>query len=169
MKLVEVDASSWQITGSTFLRAFPRVLAITPDEKKVYQTIRWLNGALVVDPAKKTVVDRIALGEPMFAVEGKDAHGLAITADGSELWITTQTTNSVTILDVESHEVLGRIRVGKNPNWIGFTPDGKLAVVSNTSSQSVTIINVAARAVVGTVEVGASPKRLVVGRVVVTR
>lgn len=165
MNLVTVNATSWRVTGKIPLMAFPRVLAITPDGRRVYQTIRWLNGTLVVDPARRAVVDRIALGEPVFASNGKDAHGLAVTPNGRQLWLTTQTTDDVSIIDTKKHKVLGRVSVGDNPNWVGFTPDGKLAVVSNTNSNDVTIIDVADRKVTATVPVGRSPKRLAVGTV----
>lgn len=130
-----------------------------------YQTIRWLNGALVIDPVKREVIDRIALGEPKFAKEGKDAHGLAVTPDGKELWLTTQTTDEVTFISTENHNPLGKIQVGHDPNWVGFTPDGKLAAVSNTASATVSLIDVAQHKVVAEVQVGKSPKRLAVGRV----
>src|SRR3989441_12710762 len=106
--------------------------------------------------------NRISLGESKFAVEGKEAHGLAVTPDGRQLWITTQITDDVTIVGTEDQKVVGR-----DPNWIGFTPDGRLVVVSNTGSNDVIIIDVAQRKVVATTKVGASPKRLAVGVVVV--
>jgi YVTN family beta-propeller protein len=141
------------------------VLAQTKDGRKIYQTIRWLNGALVIDPEKKKVVDRIALGEPKFAADGKDAHGIAVTPDGQELWIATQTTDDATILSTADHRVLGKVQVGRDPNWLEFTPDGKLAVVSNTGTGDVSIVDVAARRTVKTVKVGKAPKRLTVGMV----
>jgi YVTN family beta-propeller protein len=111
------------------------------------------------------VVDRIALGEPTFAVAGKDAHGLAVTPDGKELWLTTQTNDLVTILSVADHKVLAQVQVGRDPNWVGFTPDGKTAVVSNTGSGDVSLVNVKLRKVTGTIQVGRAPKRLAVGSV----
>lgn len=168
MKIVAVDAQTGDIRSEIPLLAFPRVLTITPDNRTLYQTIRWLNGALVIDLAKNAVVDRIALGEPIYAVEGKDAHGLAVTPDGSHLWLTTQTTNTVTILDTKTHKVTGRIDAGKDPNWIGFTPDGKRAVVSNTASGDVSVIDAADYKVITTIPVGPSPKRLAVGNVILT-
>ena len=134
-------------------------------EGRFTRTIRWLNGALVIDLAKKEVVDRVALGEPKFAVEGKDAHGLAITPDGKQLWLSTQSTDDVTILDTRDHKTLGRITVGRDPNWIELTPDGKLAVVSNTGSNDVSLIDVARQKESARIKVGTSPKRLAVGRV----
>jgi len=165
MKLVAMDAQSWQVTAEAPLFAWPRVLAMPSDGSRIYQTIRWLNGALVIDPRKEEVVDRITLGERHFASQGMDAHGLAITPDDHELWLTTQTTNDVTVFDAETHRILGRIQVGVSPNWVAFTPDGKLAVVSNTGSNTASIIEVATRKVKATVPVGASPKRLAVAAV----
>jgi YVTN family beta-propeller protein len=117
--------------------------------------------------AKHKVVDRIALGETKFASEGKDAHGIGLTPDGSQIWLSTQTTDLVTVLDSSTYKILGRIPVGRDPNWLDFTPDGKFAVVSNTGSNDVSIIDVALQQVVATVKVGPSPKRLVVGRVAI--
>lgn len=167
-KLVKVDVKTQEVTGETALYAWPRVLAQNKDGSRVYQTIRWLNGALVIDPEKNQVVDRIALGEPFFASDGKDAHGIAVTPDGKELWIATQTTDDTTILSTNDHHRLGKVNVGRDPNWLEFTPDGKFAVVSNTGSGDVTIIDVAARRAIHTVKVGKSPKRLIVGTVRIT-
>jgi len=96
------------------------------------------------------VVDRIALGESKFAEEGKDAHGLSVTPDEKQLWLTTQTTNDVTIIDTSDNKIIGRVFVGRDPNWIAFTPDGALAVVSNTGTGDVSIIDVQQRKVVAT-------------------
>ena len=163
MKVVAIDARTFDVVAEIPLLAFPRVLAVTPDGRRLYQTIRWLNGALVIDLAQGKVVDRVALGEPHFATEGKDAHGLAVAPDGRELWLTTQTTNTVTVIDTGTHEVLARFAVGRDPNWVGFTPDGRLAVVSNTGSGDASVVHVRERRVVATVSVGSSPKRLAVG------
>lgn len=163
-KLVVLSANG-DVVQEIPMFAQPRVPAITPAGDRIYQTIRWLNGLLVVDRAKGAVVDRIALGEPQFAVEGKDAHGVAVTPDGSELWITTQTTDSVTVVGTKEHDVRARLAVGRDPNWIEITGDGATAVVSNTGGNSITLIDVRTRRVVETIDVGAGPKRLVVAAV----
>jgi DNA-binding beta-propeller fold protein YncE len=130
--------------------AFPRVLAVSPDGGRLYQTIRWLNGALVIDLAKGKVVDRVALGEPVFAPEGKDAHGVAASRDGRLLWLTTQTAGTATVVEAaEGHAVVAQIPVGTDPDWVSLTPDERIAVGSNTP--------------LTTVPVGSAPKRLAVG------
>lgn len=165
MKIVEVDPTTLEVVGSTKLLAWPRIPAFSPDGKRLYQTIRWLNGALVIDTAKRTVVDRIALGESKFAEKGMDAHGLAVTPDGSQLWISTQTLNEVTVLGTSDHKIIMRIPVGHNPNWVAFTPDGARAIISNTTDGTVSLVDVPGLKAIATVKVGASPKRLTVGLV----
>jgi len=71
----------------------------------------------------------------------------------------------VTIVDVATLKPIGRIGVGRNPNWVAFTPDGRLAVISNTGGDSVTLVDTERRKVTGTVRVGSMPKRLAVGLV----
>ena len=140
-KLVFLDAATWQTTADTAMFGQPRVPAYTPGANRAYQTLRWLNGALVVDVATHRVTDRIVLKDTPFAVDGKDAHGVAVTPDGAEVWLATQTTDAVTIVSTRTHEVLGQVPVGRDPNWIEFTGDGALAVVSNTGGNSVTLID----------------------------
>ncbi len=157
------DLTSMELVSRIPVFAFPRVLSIAPDGNTAFLTIRWLNGALVVDLKGKGPRERVALGEPKFAADGKDAHGVALTHDGKLLVISTQMTDEVTFIDAQTLAVLGRVKVGKNPNWLGVTADDRFAAVSTTDDDSVSILDLAARKVVATARVGRQPKRLVVG------
>ncbi|HVS61892.1 MAG TPA: hypothetical protein VMT85_00180 [Thermoanaerobaculia bacterium] len=97
MKLVALDAESWDVLHEIPLFGWPRVLAVTGDGAMAYQTMRWLNGVLIIDLRQRAVVDRIAFDASVFAPEGKDAHGPALTPDGRELWLTRQTSNDVAV------------------------------------------------------------------------
>jgi YVTN family beta-propeller protein len=165
MLVTILDGGTFQPTAEIPLLALPRVLAPTPDGTGFYQTIRWLNGALLVDIQQKKVVDRVALGEERFAAEGKDAHGIAVSPDGKELWLTTQTTNAVSVINTENHQLKEIINVGKNPNWIEISRDGNIAIVSNTDSNDICVIDTKSRRIVHTIPVGSSPKRLAIGAV----
>jgi YVTN family beta-propeller protein len=157
------DLTTLERVGHVPVFGFPRVLAVTPDDATAFLTVRWLNGALLVDLAGRGPYERIALGEPKFAAQGKDAHGIALTPDAKTVLIMTQMTHQLTLVDRGSLKVLGRVHVGKNPNWIGLTPDGKYAVVSTTDDDSASIVDLAARKVVAVAHVGHQPKRLIVG------
>lgn len=143
--------------------AWPRVLAVTPDGTTAFLTIRWLNGALVVGLDGAGPRDRIALGEPRFAAEGKDAHGIALTPAGDELLLTTQITGQLTFADPRSLAVRGEVHVGNDPNWVEVSSDGRFAVVSNTADNTIAIVDIAARRVTTTARVGRAPKRLSLG------
>jgi len=164
-----IDPARGELVASIKTGAKPHGVAIAPDGKTVYVSNEGDGTLCFIDPEKKAVVDRIALGQLKFAAEGKDAHGLAVTPDGRELWISTQTGDDVTILNVSDHKTVGRVSVGRDPNWLGFTPDGQRAVVSNTGSNEVSIIDAKNRRVVATVKVGPAPKRLAVGYVSVDK
>src|SRR5262249_14362246 len=128
-------------------------------------TMRWLNGALLVDPfGGRGPFERIALGEPQFAAEGKDAHGIALTPDDATILVSTQMTGELTFVDAKNLAVLGHIHVGDNPNWIGFSPRGRYAVVSNTDEDTAAIVDLGTRELLTRTHVGHQPKRLAVGR-----
>ena len=88
---------------------FPRVLVVDAAGETAFLTVRWLNGALLVDLAGRGPRERIALGEPRFAAEGKDAHGVALTPDGRTLLLTTQMTGEMTLIDPATLAVRGRV------------------------------------------------------------
>lgn len=71
-RLVVLGANG-RMEGTIPLFAQPRVPAVMPAGDRTYQTIRWLNSALVVDLAKGATVDRIVLGESRFAEVGTEA------------------------------------------------------------------------------------------------
>jgi len=157
------DLRSFERLSRVTVFGFPRVLAVDSAGDTAFLTVRWLNGALAVDLGGKGPFDRVALGEPRFAPEGKDAHGIALTPDQKLLVLTTQMTDEVTFIDPRTLKPSGKLRVGHNPNWIGITADGRYAVVSTTDDNSASIIDLASRTVVRAVGVGRQPKRLTVG------
>jgi YVTN family beta-propeller protein len=156
------DADSLEVVRTVPVFATPRVPAAASDGSKIYQTIRWLNGMLVIDTETGRVTGRIALSHERFAPEGKDAHGVGVHPLQGDVWLTSQTWNTVTIIDTATGDGRATISVGKDPNWIEFTGDGSTAAVSNTGDGTLSIIDVATHRVIGTVAVGPSPKRLAV-------
>lgn len=159
-----VDTRTQAVTRTIPLYGFPRVIAITPDGETLFVNLRWLHGTLVVDAASGKVTSRIDLPKTQgFSADGKYAHGLAVTPDGKELWVTSQLNDMVYVYDLNTRKLKVSIPAGSNPNWIAFTSDGRLGYISNTSSNDVTVIDVATRKATATVPVGPKPKRLAVG------
>jgi YVTN family beta-propeller protein len=69
------------------------------------------------------------------------------------------------VYDTAGHKLVGKVEVGRGPNWVTFSPDGRYCCVSNVLSDDVSILDVARRREAARVKVGRQPKRLVVAAV----
>ena len=148
----------------------PRPYVVSPDGKTMYAAVSDLHGFDIVDIPDKKVVRRVEMPAEHptpHALQNESAdtrtHGLALTPDGSELWVTSLLDDCVYIYDVKAGKIVGKVRTGGGPNWLAFAPDGKYLYVSNTDSDDVSAIDVKARKEVTRIKVGRVPKRLAVG------
>jgi YVTN family beta-propeller protein len=147
----------------------PRPYVVSPDGKTMYIAVADLHGFVIVDIPGQKVTERIeipaqhaTLRQLQYETPDTLTHGLALTPDGSELWVSSLLDDSMYIYDVKAKKITGRVSTGEGPNWIVFTPDGKYACVSNTDTDDVSIIDVKTRREVSRVKVGKVPKRLAV-------
>jgi YVTN family beta-propeller protein len=149
----------------------PRPYVISSDGKTMYVAVSFLHGFDIVDIPKRKVLQRVEMparrsGPPRprkFETPDTLTHGLALTPDGKELWVTSLLDDSVYIYDLETKKFSGPLATGDGPNWIVFSPDGKYGCVSNTDSNDVSIFDVKERRALAQIKVGKVPKRLVIG------
>jgi YVTN family beta-propeller protein len=149
----------------------PRPYVISSDGKTMYVAVSFLHGFDIVNIPQKKVLERVQMparrsGPPRprkFETPDTLTHGLALTPDGKELWVTSLLDDSIYIYDLQAKKFSGPLATGDGPNWIVFSPDGKYGCVSNTDSDDVSIFDVKERRAVARVKVGKVPKRLVVG------
>ncbi len=72
---------------------------------------------------------------------GRSSEGFDITADGKQLWAADAETGAVSILDLQSHQVIETLPVGaRGANRLKFTPNGKLAFISSLTGSTGLII-----------------------------
>ena len=69
----------------------------------------------------------------------------------SNLWITNEKSNSVSIVDIDADNVIKTIEVGKTPHAIGITPDRRFAYTGNRGDNSISVIDIQSRSVVKTI------------------
>jgi YVTN family beta-propeller protein len=98
-------------------------------------------------------------------VPNTPTHGLELSPNEQELWVTSCATDTMYVYDIARKQLVGKVGVGKGPNWVTFSPDGAYCCVSNVLSDDVSILDVAKRREVARIKVGAQPKRLVVANV----
>ena len=84
---------------------------------------------------------------------------VAVSKDGSRLYVVAQEANALLVVDPENHKVLNKINVGNYPHSIVLGNDGQ-AYVSNQWSDNVSVIDLAASRVVDTLATGNGPAGL---------
>jgi YVTN family beta-propeller protein len=147
----------------------PRPFVFSPDGNTMYVAVSDLHGFVIVDIPGNKVVERVEIPSEhptlrKLQYESQDTltHGLALSPDGSELWVSSLMDDAMYIYDVKVKKVTGRVNTGAGPNWVVFTPDGKYVCVSNNDTDEVSIIDAKGRHEVTRVKVGRVPKRVVV-------
>ncbi len=142
-----------------------RPVALTKDGSLMYVALSELHGFAVVDVQQRKTIKRVELAPlpPDTPRPYLDTytHGLALTPDERELWVTSCAGGAVWVFSVPDLRRLAKVDVGKFPNWLAFSSDGKTLFVSNTESDAVSAIDVGARKVVATILVGKAPKRII--------
>lgn len=153
----------------------PRPYTVSPDGKTMYVALANLHGFTIVDIPTQKVLQRVEMPSehptlrPLkFETQDTLTHGLALTPDGKELWVSSLLDDCLYIYDVQAKKIVGHVATGEGPNWVVITPDGKYVCVSNTDTDDVSIIDVQARKEVARVKVSKVPKRLALAPAPVT-
>ncbi|MEK6407749.1 MAG: beta-propeller fold lactonase family protein [Acidobacteriota bacterium] len=141
-----------------------RPIALRRDEKLAYVALSKLHGFVVVDLKEGKTIRRVELPAlpPGTVIPPYDTltHGLALTPDERELYVTSMAGKAVYAFSVPDLKQLAKIDVGRVPNWITISPDGRLVWVSNQLDDTVSAIDPRTKKVVATIPVGHEPKRL---------
>ncbi len=163
----KIDLEKMDYAAVIPVGGIPRPYVVTPDGRTAYVALTHLHGFVIVDVAQKKVVKRVELPihnhtpKPMSESEGTLTHGLALSPDGRELWVTSLPDGKIYIYDVKANKVTGSVETGDGPNWVVFLPNGKDVAVSNADSDSVSIFDVKSRRELARIPVGKTPRRLV--------
>lgn len=87
---------------------------------------------------------------------------LAVSPDGTLLYVACEGSNSVAVVDVERRKVLRDMAVGRRPHDLALSPDGRMLYVTNRLGGSISVFDVPHGAAVGEIAVGAEPHGILV-------
>jgi YVTN family beta-propeller protein len=164
-EIERIDLKTMEYTDKIPTAGIPRPYAVTRNEKTLYVALSDYHGFEIVDVASKKETAKVDLpAAPPADCELEphtETHGLALSPNEKELWVTSLTDGGVYVYDIATKKISKEIGTGQCPNWIGFSPDGKFVTVSNCGSNDATIIDAKTRQAVATVKTGEGPKRLV--------
>jgi YVTN family beta-propeller protein len=159
-----IDLQKMDYIAKIPVGGIPRPYVVSNDEKTVYSALTDFHGFVIASVPERKVIARVELppAPPADCVlePHTPTHGLALTPDGRELWVTSLGDSGVYVYDVATKKISSEVPVGKCPNWITVTPDGRYVAVSNSDSDDTSIIDEATHHEIARIKVGKSPKRL---------
>jgi YVTN family beta-propeller protein len=85
---------------------------------------------------------------------------MAVSNDGSRLYVVAQDGNALLVVDPERQKVLNKISVGAYPHSVVIDSEGKRAFVSNQWSDNVSVIDLTTLSVIDTLITGNGPAGL---------
>jgi len=116
------------------------------------------NNISVIDTATDKVVD---------TMEIESGLGVAVSPDGTKVYVTNNRDNTVSVIDTSISKVIATINGLSSPYAIAFTPDGKKIYITNNDGAvfrngTVSVIDTGTNTVMDTIKVGSVPHRVAV-------
>lgn len=142
-----IDTASNTVTGNITVGHNPFAIAVSPSGGFVYVTNRDDDTVSLIDTSTDTVIDELDVGD---TPEG-------IFVGFGEVYITNDTSESVSVYREVDFQPLATIPTGGGPLSIAVSPDGKTAVVGNDGDGTATIIDTGVDTVRATVPTGSNP------------
>ena len=138
----------------------PRGVAVNPDGNKIYVINNNYNGSdpgyhgngtvSVIDAATNKVIATLTVGSL--------PKGIAVTRDGSKIFVTNFKDNSVSVIDAATNSEIARVPAGNGPYGVAVNPAGTKIYVANFNDRNVSVIDAATNKVIATILVGAQPE-----------
>ena len=100
---------------------------------------------------------------PIAKMVNKDYYSpinLAVSKDGSRLYVVAQEGNALITVDADQEKVINKIEVGELPHSVVLSNDGLKAYVSNQWSDNISVIDLAASKIVDTLQTANGPAGL---------
>lgn len=165
-QVIAVDAATSRITARYPGVDNPHGLVATPDGEYIIagslQEAPQPAGSAANAPNSKLFLVHPAHGHVMLTIPVAGwTHHLAITPDGRHVISTHPTRGGVSVVDLQTNQVVKTIATGPAPNYTAITRDGKRAFVSNSGNGTLSEIDLGNWRVTRTLEGGPAPEHIV--------
>lgn len=165
-QVIAVDAATDKIVATYTGVENPHGLVATPDGE--YLVAGSLKATSLLKPDAKAMTSKLFLihpahGHVMLTIPvAGESHHQAITPDGRFVLSTHTTRGYVSVVDLQSNQVVRTIKTGPAPNYIVITRDGKDAYVTNSGNGTIRHIDLATWKAGRTLSAGPGPEHLVI-------
>ena len=141
----------------------PNESAVTRDGNTAYVAAEEGSGGpselFVINAISTTVVTSIPL------TGQNEAFGVAITPDGTQVFVSNVTSNTISVISTASNTVTSTITAGTFPEGLAVTPDGSELWVANNGDPglddgTVTVYSVSNGSLINTIDTGGTPTQI---------
>lgn len=126
------DVSTLKLTRVLHGISDPEQIAPTRDGKLVVAS-EDTGRAEILDANSGNVLARVDVGA--------EPEGVAVSPDGRFAYLTSESDNVLTVVDLARNAKLKQFKVAERPRGVLFSPDGARAYVTGEGDRSVTVIN----------------------------
>lgn len=134
-------------------RTGPQDIKLAPDGSRFFVADSDQNGLWVLDSAATRVIGEIPTG--------RGAHGIYLSRDATQMYVTNRLEGSVSVLDARTGKAQGKWAVpGGSPDMGGVTADGRQLWLSGRYNREVYVIGTADGRLVARIPVAAQPHGL---------
>src|SRR5215472_16524121 len=159
-----IDGSTDSVVGTFPMGKRPRGIHATPDGRRLFVTLsgsprmapgldenrapadKHADGLGVIDPTARKLIDRWHVGS--------DPEQFAISKDGKFAFIANEDDASVSIVDLDSGQSRGRIKVSEEPEGVGVNPANGEVYVTCEEKGEVFAIDPDQQRVISTIQTG---------------
>ncbi|MFE4692881.1 hypothetical protein ACFRH6_22875 [Streptomyces sp. NPDC056749] len=158
-ELLKVDTEKMKIVGQLRLPkqgAMPQDVKLSPDGGTFYIADMMAHGMWVLDGDKFTT--------PKLLPTGKGAHGLYVSRNSEQMYVTNRGEGSVSVFDFAKDELTAKWHLpgGGSPDMGGVSADGKVLWLSGRYDAEVYAIDTATGRELARIPVGSGPHGLAV-------
>lgn len=158
-ELLKVDTEQMKVIDQQklpFHGAMPQDVKISPDGKKFYIADMVADGLWVVDGQ--------SFGKPSLLPTGKGAHGLYISRDSREMYISNRGEGTISVFGFKQNRLTKKWHLpgGGSPDMGGVSTDGKVLWLSGRYNSQVYAIDTRTGRQIARINVGSGPHGLAV-------
>ncbi|MHC3474151.1 YVTN family beta-propeller repeat protein [Streptomyces sp. 7R007] len=158
-ELLKVDTEKMEVVGQQklpFHGAMPQDVKISPDGRRFYIADMMADGMWVLDG------DTFA--KPSFLPTGKGCHGLYVSRDSREMYVSNRGEGTVSVFDFARNKVTRKWHLpdGGSPDMGGVSADGKVLWLSGRYNSEVYAIDTRTGEQLARIKVGSGPHGLAV-------
>jgi YVTN family beta-propeller protein len=128
-----IDTKTLEVVATVPCATFPIRVKFTPDGKMVLVSNARSGDVAVIDAAARSEIARIDMtaspvdekGDRLFGDQFGQSPvpvGILVLPDGRRAFVANTNADIVTVLDLESHTIMGRLTAGEEPDGLGFSP-----------------------------------------------